>query len=42
LTTTGKTLLQSRTAVEKSERNNTELRKHFNPSIYTVISHMPQ
>jgi len=39
---TGKTLLQNRTAVEKSDRNNIELRKYFNPSIYTVTSHMPQ
>jgi len=37
-----KTLLQNRTAVEKSDRNNIELRKYFNPAIYEVISHMPQ
>jgi hypothetical protein len=36
------TLLQNRTALEKSGRNNNELHKYFNPSICMVISRMPQ
>lgn len=33
------TTTSNRIAVEKSGRNNTDLRKYFNPSIYTVISY---